>query len=86
MLRIQAKRKKIAFTHFQFISPLPKNTEEILSKFDKIIVAEQNNGQFASYLKSKIDRCLPIYKFNRVEGQPFMVETLVDEFIKIMEK
>jgi 2-oxoglutarate ferredoxin oxidoreductase subunit alpha len=86
MIRIQAKGKKIAFTHFRFISPLPKNTEEILSRFDKIIVAEQNNGQFASYLKSKINRCLPIYKFNRVEGQPFMVETLVDEFIKIMEK
>jgi len=86
MIRIQANGKKIAFTHFRFISPLPKNTEEILSKFDKIIVAEQNNGQFASYLKSKIDRCLPIYRFNRVEGHPFMVETLVDEFIKIMEK
>ena len=85
MIRIRQQGKKIAFTHFRFISPLPKNTENILSGYKKIIVAEQNNGQFASYLKSKIDRCLPIYKFNRVEGHPFIIETLVDEFIKIME-
>ncbi len=85
MIRIRQSGKKIAFTHFKFISPLPKNTENILSRYKKIIVAEQNNGQFASYLKSKIDRCLPIYKFNRVEGHPFIIETLVDEFIKIME-
>lgn len=85
MIRIQAQNRKIAFTHFKFISPLPKNTYDILKSYKKIIVTEQNNGQFAAYLQGKFND-LNIYKFNRVKGQPFMVSRLVEEFTKIMEK
>lgn len=38
--------KKVALAHFQYINPLPKNTAEILKKYKKIVVAEQNLGQF----------------------------------------
>ncbi len=85
MLRIQAKDKKVAFAHFKHIMPLPKNTHDVLSKYKKIIVAEQNNGQFAFYLQSKFEDLRNVYRFNRVEGQPFMVSELVEEFIKIIE-
>lgn len=85
MTRIQSSGKKIAFTHFKHIMPLPKNTYDILKRYKKVIVAEQNNGQFASYLMSKFDD-IKINKFNRVEGQPFSVAELTDAFIEIMEK
>ena len=45
--------KKVAMAHFQYINPLPKNTEAVLRKYKKIIVAEQNLGQFANYLRIK---------------------------------
>lgn len=77
--------KKTAFAHFSFISPLPKNTEEILRKYKKIIVCEQNLGQFAGYLRMKIHG-LPIYQYNEVTGQPFLVSELVKYFTKIMEE
>lgn len=76
--------KKVAFAHFRFISPLPKNTAEVLGRFKKVVVAEQNQGQFANYLRSKISGFNP-YKFNRVKGQPFVVARLVEEFTKILE-
>lgn len=76
---------RVALAHFNFISPLPRNTEEILSKYKKIIVAEQNSGQFAGYLTEQISN-LPIYKYNKVDGQPFEVETLIAEFTKRMEE
>lgn len=77
--------KKTALAHFSFISPLPKNTEEILRKYKKIIVCEQNLGQFAGYLRMKIHG-LPIYQYNEVTGQPFLVSELVKYFTKIMEE
>lgn len=77
--------QKAAFAHFSFISPLPKNTEEVLRSYKKIIVAEQNNGQFAGYLADKISG-LNIHKYNRVEGQPFEVEDLVKEFTNVLNK
>ena len=85
MMKIRGEGKKIAFAHFNFISPLPANTEEVLRRYKKIVVAEQNLGQFAAYLKSIYDG-LNIFKFNRVKGQPFIVSRLVEEFIKIIDK
>jgi 2-oxoglutarate ferredoxin oxidoreductase subunit alpha len=76
--------KKVAFTHFRFISPLPKNAEEILRRYKKVIVIEQNLGQFAGYLRSKIGGFNP-YQFNRVKGQPFIVARLVEEITKLID-
>lgn len=75
---------KVALAHFHFINPLPKNTEEVLKKYPKVVVVEQNNKQFAGYLRGKIEDFVP-YSFNRVKGQPFIVERLVEEFEKIIE-
>ncbi len=76
---------KVALAHFRFISPLPKNTAEVLKRYSKVVVAEQNNGQFANYLRSKVDDFTP-YRFNRVKGQPFIVSRLVEEFTHITEE
>ncbi|MDD3908501.1 MAG: 2-oxoacid:acceptor oxidoreductase subunit alpha [Proteiniphilum sp.] len=84
-LRIRDNGKKIAFTQFKHISPLPRNTYDLLKKYKKVIVAEQNNGQFATYLSGKFQDLKNIHRFNRVEGQPFKVSELVKEFTKIME-
>ena len=83
MMRIQDKDRKVALAHFRFINPLPRNTYDMLKKYKTIIVAEQNTGHFASYLLSQFDD-IKVHRFNRVEGQPFSVSELVDEFIKIM--
>lgn len=84
METMQEQGKKVALAHFKFISPLPKNTAEVLSRYKKVVVAEQNNGQFARYLSGKVPGFNP-YRFNRVKGQPFIVARLVEEFTKILE-
>ena len=83
--KIRKQGKKIAFTHFRYIRPLPRNTEEIMQKYKKVIVIEQNLGQFAGYLRSKIGGFNPL-QFNRVKGQPFIVRRLVEEISKLIDK
>ncbi|MDR1982072.1 MAG: 2-oxoacid:acceptor oxidoreductase subunit alpha [Tannerellaceae bacterium] len=85
METMQANGKKVALAHFTFISPLPRNSADVLLKYKKVVVVEQNNGQFANYLRSKIAGFNP-YKFNRVKGQPFVVARLVEEFTKLLEE
>lgn len=77
--------KKVALAHFQFINPLPKNTAEVLKKCKKIVVAEQNLGQFAGFLRMKVPG-LNISQFNQVKGQPFVTRELVDAFTKLLEE
>ena len=77
--------KKAALAHLRYINPLPKNTAEILRRFPKVVVAEQNMGQLAGYLRMKVEG-IHLYQFNQVKGQPFVVQELVDAFTKIMEE
>ena len=85
MDELRAKGYKVAQTHFKYINPLPKNTAEVLSKYNKVVVAEQNMGQLAAYLRMKVDNFVPA-QFNQVKGQPFVVEELVNAFEEIINK
>ena len=85
MQQMNNEGKKVALAHFQYINPLPRNTEEVLRKYKKIVVAEQNMGQFAGYLQTRISD-IKLRRYNEVKGQPFTVATLVEEFTKIMEE
>lgn len=62
---------------FNYICPLPRNTREVLSRYKRIIVCELNTGQFAAYLRSQIPE-LPIEQYNEIQGQPFVVERIVE--------
>lgn len=77
--------KKVALAHFVNLNPLPKNTAEVLKKYKKVVVAEQNLGQFAGYLRMKVDGFVP-YQYNEVKGQPFVVSDLVTAFTEILNK
>ncbi len=74
--------KKTAHIHFNYINPLPKNTEEIIRKYKKVIVCELNSGQFAAYLRSKIFG-VNFLQINKNEAQPFSIEELVEEIEKL---
>ncbi len=76
--------KRVALAHFKFINPLPANTAEVLKRYKKVVVAEQNLGQFAAFLRMKVDGFVP-YQFNQVKGQPFVVNELVEAFDKIIK-
>ncbi len=82
MDEMRAAGKKVALAHFKYINPLPKNTAAVLKKYPKVVVAEQNMGQFAGFLRMKIDGFNP-YQFNEVKGQPFVVAELVEAFNKL---
>ena len=78
MDELRAKGHKVAQAHFKYLNPLPKNTAEVLKRYKKVVVAEQNMGQLAAYLRMKIDNFVP-YQFNQVKGQPFVVSELVSK-------
>ena len=85
MDELKAKGYKVAQAQFKYLNPLPKNTAEVLKMYKKVVVAEQNMGQLAGYLRMKVDGFVP-YQFNQVKGQPFVVEELVNAFEEIINK
>ena len=71
--------KTVGFAHFNYINPLPKNTEDVLKRFKKIIVCELNNGQFAKILKINFNG-FEFLQFNKIQGLPFGNSELTEKF------
>ncbi len=68
---------EVSYTHFDFINPLPSNTAEVFASFEKILVCELNSGQFANYLRTEFPE-FKFLKFNKVQGQPFLVNEIME--------
>jgi len=61
---------QVGYTHFNYLSPLPKNTQEVLGRFKKVLVCELNNGQLAKLLSMYHDQSR-IYSYTKTQGLPF---------------
>lgn len=77
--------RKVAFAHFRYINPLPKNTEEVLSRYKTVICAELNTGMMADFLQSRFGG-LQIKRINKIQGQPFLIQEVVDSVKQIMDE
>lgn len=75
---------KIGFAHFNYINPLPKNTEQLLKRFKKIVVCELNNGQFAKVLNSNFTG-FEFLQFNKIQGLPFGNSELIQKFKQLVQ-
>lgn len=74
---------EIAFTHFRYINPLPRNTGDVLRRYKRVIVAELNTGMFADYLQAKFPE-VRIERINKIQGQPFSVTEVVEKVKNII--
>ena len=80
-----AKGRKVAFAQFRYINPLPANTAEVLARYKTVIVAELNTGMFADYLQARFPKT-EIKRINKIQGQPFLVEEVVNAVESIIDK
>ncbi len=74
--------QSVAFVHFDFIKPLPKNTEDIFKRFKTIVVCELNLGQLANYLRMCFPE-IPFLQYNKIQGLPFTVQELKEKFTQL---
>jgi 2-oxoglutarate ferredoxin oxidoreductase subunit alpha len=75
--------KKVSLMHLKYINPMPKNVEEIIKKFDKVVVCELNRGQMRDMINAKYS--INAMGYNKLQGLPFRISELVTEFNRILE-
>ena len=80
--KARAQGYKVSQAHFRYLNPLPKNTEQVLKSFNKVLVPEINLGQLARIIKSEF--LIDVQQFNVVRGLPLRVADLVDQIIKTL--
>ena len=83
--QMQDKGHSISLAHFNYIKPLPTNVREVFGKYDKIVVCENNMGQFADYLRMTTPG-FEYLQYNKVQGLPFTTIELENHFEKLLEE
>ncbi len=74
--RVRRAGHKIASTHLYHLNPFPRNTGEVLRRYDKILVPEMNTGQLLQLLRAEF--LVDAVGYNRVHGLPFRSGELAD--------
>jgi len=77
---LQKQGKKISLIHLRYLNPMPKNIENILKKFKKVIVPELNLGQLKGIINIKFG--VRAIGYNKVQGLPFKISELEEVFKK----
>ena len=77
---LQDEGFSISSVHLRHLNPLPNELESLLCSFKKVIVPELNLGQLSTILKAKYVK--DIISYNKVQGKPFKVTELREEFVK----
>jgi 2-oxoglutarate ferredoxin oxidoreductase subunit alpha len=80
--KVRKTGKKVAQAHFRYLNPLPKNTEEILKNYRKILCPELNLGQFSKLISSEFP--VDIIPFNKIQGLPFKSSEIEDKIEEIL--
>lgn len=81
---LQDEGFSISSIHLRYLNPFPNDLNDLLSSFKKILVPELNLGQLSTLLKAKyIKEVIP---YNKIQGKPFKVTELREEFVKHLSK
>jgi 2-oxoglutarate ferredoxin oxidoreductase subunit alpha len=76
--QLQQRGASVAHAHFNYIMPLPRGTEQILSGHKRVVVCELNDGQFINYLRGKFQN-ISMEGYNRTHGQPFTEKEIIEK-------
>ena len=80
---VRAKGKKVAHAHVRYLSPLPRNIEDVLTRYPRVLVPELNAGQLSFLLRGQF--LADVRPMARVRGIPFRIAELVTEIESLLE-
>jgi len=76
VVRLRAEGRRVAHMHLRWLNPLPPEVEQILARYDRVLVPEMNLGQLVHVLRGKF--LIDAVSISRVQGQPFKARELSD--------
>ena len=78
--RAVADGMQVSHIHVRYLSPMPSNLCEILSKFDSVLVPEMNTGQFIKMIRSEF--LIDAQGLNKIAGQPFKIGEILAAIVE----
>jgi 2-oxoglutarate ferredoxin oxidoreductase subunit alpha len=67
--RARAEGRRVGHVHLRHLNPMPSNLDEVLARYENVLLPEMNLGQLALLVRAKFLR--NVIQLNKVQGQPF---------------
>ena len=80
--RLRSQGKKIARAHLRHLNPFPKNLEEVLRRFETIVIPEMNMGQLSRLIRAEF--LIDTISINKMKGLPFRAAEIEAEILELM--
>ena len=80
--KAQTEGKSVASAHVKYLNPFPKNLEDVLSRYEKILVPEMNLGQLALLLNGRFP--VRVVPYSKVRGQPFKISEIANKIDELL--
>ena len=80
--RLRSRGVPVARAHLKHLNPFPKNTGDILRRFEKVVIPEMNMGQLSKMVRA--DFLIDAVSINKVKGQPFKAAELEEQILELI--
>jgi 2-oxoglutarate/2-oxoacid ferredoxin oxidoreductase subunit alpha len=77
--RVRDAGKKVAAAHLRHLSPLPRNTGEVVRAYPKVLIPETNLGQLWRIVRAEF--LVDAESFSKVQGQPIFASEIEREIL-----
>jgi 2-oxoglutarate ferredoxin oxidoreductase subunit alpha len=72
--RVRRRGGNVSSAHLRYLSPFPANLEEVLRRFDKVLIPEMNLGQLSLLIRGRF--LVDVIGLNKVKGLPFKIHEI----------
>jgi 2-oxoglutarate ferredoxin oxidoreductase subunit alpha len=79
---LQKEGHAVSHAHIRYLRPFPSNLGEIISRFEKVLVPEINNGQLVKIIRDQF--MVDAKGYNKIKGTPITKGELVDTIRKML--
>ncbi len=80
--RLQGQGVSVAHAHLRHLNPFPKNTEQVLRSYRRVLIPEVNLGQLLMLVRAKF--LIDAVGYDRVKGKPFTIAEIVEEAERLL--
>jgi 2-oxoglutarate ferredoxin oxidoreductase subunit alpha len=81
--RVRDDGHRVARAHLHHLNPFPRNTGDVLRRYEKVLVPEMNLGQLLKLLRAEF--LVDAVGYNRVRGRPFRSSELAEVIVAVIE-
>ena len=74
--RVRAKGEKVAHAHLRHLNPFPRNTGDVVRRYERVLVPEMNTGQLLKLVRAEF--LVDAHGYNRIRGVPLRAAEVAD--------